>query len=313
MTLFAIASVVFVLPRAMPGDPLDALQDPVSAEYVSDPETRARVEAYYGLDRSLPEQYVSYLGGIARGDLGWSISRNAPVSSLIAAHLPWTLLLMVTSLLLASLVAFGAGMSAAWHHGGRWDRLLVYVLTAVRGVPEYALAVVLLTLFAVILPIFPLGGSRTSFVEYANPLSEAWDVGRHLALPALALTIHLIGTKFLLVRNMVVSSLGEDYIDLARAEGLPPHRIKHRHAGRNALLPFVTVVGIQASFAVGGSIFVESVFAYPGMGQLIIKAVVARDYPVLEGCFLVLAGTVLAMNLLLELVYRRLDPRVAAR
>ena len=184
-------------------------------------------------------------------------------------------------------------------------------MTAARAIPEYALAAVLLIVFAVVWPVFPLAGARTPFNEYGR-VAGLIDIGRHLVLPASALTLSLLGTKFLLVRNTMISTLGQDYMVLARAKGLTDRLLKYRHAGRNALLPFLTIVGIQAGFAVGGSVFVESVFAYPGMGTLILRAVEARDYPVLEATFLVLALVVLAVNLVLELVYARVDPRVGA-
>jgi peptide/nickel transport system permease protein len=312
LTLMAVVTLVFALPRAMPGDPLSALGDPDAGAYVSDPAVRERVLAHYGLDRPLPEQYVSYLGGLARGDLGWSITRNTPVSSLVAAHLPWTLLLVGIALALASLLSWVAGVAAAWWRGTWGDRAILATLTGIRGIPEYALAALFLVGFAVIVPIFPLYGARTPFGQHTGSLAAILDVARHLVLPAAALTLSLIGTKFLLVRNTVVSALGEDYMLLARAKGLPRRRQMFRHAGRNALLPFLTVLGVQAGFAVGGAVFVEAVFAYPGMGRLILTAVEARDYPVLEAVFLVLALAVLLANLLIELVYRRLDPRVGA-
>lgn len=307
-----MVTVVFALPRAMPGDPLTALQDPDNNVFISDPEVRGRLLAYYGLDEPLPAQYVHYLASVAGGDLGWSISRNAPVTSLIAAHLPWTLLLVGSALALAAVLSFLAGVASAWHRGRRRDRLVIVGMEGIRAVPEYALASLLLITFAVLVPLFPLAGARTPFATYTSPLAEVADVGAHLALPLAALTLSLLGSKFLLVRNTVISSLGADYMVAARAKGLPERLLKYRHAGRNALLPFLTVVGIQAGFAVGGAIFVESVFAYPGMGTLILQAVEARDYPVLEATFLVLAVVVLAINLGLELVYARLDPRVGA-
>ncbi|MEX2658610.1 MAG: ABC transporter permease [Acidimicrobiales bacterium] len=312
MTVLVVVTVVFALPRTMPGDPLTALQDPDNDVFVTDPEVRGRLLAYYGLDRPLPVQYVHYLGSIARGDLGWSISSNAPVSGLIAAHLPWTLLLTGSALVAASAVSFVVGVSSAWHRGQRRDRALVITMEGTRAVPEYAVASLLLIAFAVLIPVFPLAGARTPFATYASPLAELADIGRHLALPLVALTLSLLGSKFLLVRNTVISSLGADYMVAARAKGLPERLLKYHHAGRNALLPFLTVVGIQAGFAVGGAVFVESVFAYPGMGSLILRAVAVRDYPVLEATFLVLAMVVLAVNLGLELVYARLDPRVGA-
>lgn len=310
-TLLAAVTLIFILPRAMPGDPLSALADPDSGIFFSDPEVRARVLAYYGLDQPLPAQYVSYLRGIVTGDLGWSIARNTPVADLIRGRLPWTLLLMGTALAASAPFSFVAGLTAAWRRGSRGDRTVVALLTGIRAVPEYALAAVLLITFAVLLPIFPLYGSRTVFADHAHWFAALVDVLRHLALPWAALTLSLIGTKFLLVRNTVISTLGEDYMVFARAKGLSTRVQKYRHAGRNALLPFLTSVGIRAAFAVGGAIFVESVFAYPGMGSLILGAVEARDYPVLEATFLTLTATVLTLSLVIELVYTRLDPQTA--
>jgi peptide/nickel transport system permease protein len=311
LTMTAVVLVVFALPRAMPGDPLAALEDPDNSFYLSDPMVRDQLRSYYGLDKPLPEQFGRYVRGLLGGDLGFSIARKAPVSDLVRAHLPWTLLLMGVSLALASAISFMAGVAATWRRGRISDRALMVGMTTAKAIPEYALAAVLLIAFAVVFPVFPLAGARTPFAEHGRIASLA-DVGRHLVLPASALTLSLLGTKFLLVRNTMVSTLGQDYMVLARAKGLPNRLLKYRHAGRNALLPFLTVVGIQAGFAVGGSVFVESVFAYPGMGTLILRAVEARDYPVLEATFLVLALVVLAVNLVLELVYARVDPRVGA-
>lgn len=313
ITMFVVVTVIFAIPRAMPGDPIAARQDPNDSLYVSDEETRARLLAYYGLDRPLVEQYGSYLRRIAGGDLGWSISRNAPVADLIRQHLPWTILLMATAMAISSSISFMAGVGAAWRRGKPRDRVLVVLMTGARSIPEYALAAVLLIVFAVIVPVFPLYGAKTPFAAYASPLAKVIDIARHMALPVIALTLGLMGNKFLLVRNTTIGVLGEDYMVLARAKGLGDRRLKFHHAGRNALLPFLTVLGIQVGFAVGGSVFVESVFAYPGMGTLILRAVEQRDYPVLEGCFIVLATAVLVANLFLELIYTRLDPRVGTK
>ena len=312
LTMVAVVVVVFAMPRAMPGDPLAALDDPDNSVYVTDPAVRDKVRAYYGLDRPLPEQFQHYVGRLARGDLGFSIARKRPVATLLRAHLPWTLLLMGVAIVLASVLSFVAGVAATWRRGRIGDRSLITGMTVAQAVPEYAMAAVLLIAFAVVLPTgLPLAGARTPFADH-GPVGEILDVAKHLVLPAAALTLSLLGTKFLLVRNTMISALGADYMVLARAKGLPDRLLKYRHAGRNALLPFLTVVGIQAGYAVGGAVFVESVFAYPGMGSLILGAVEARDYPVLEATFLVLALVVLAVNLVLELVYARVDPRVGA-
>lgn len=313
ITLFLVVTVVFLLPRAMPGDPLLALADPNDPVYLTDPVIRARVLEYYGLDKPLVVQYGAYLGRVVQGDLGWSIGFNVPTWELIRQHLPWTLLLAGVALVASAVLSFVAGIAAAWRRGSKREQALITAMTALRSIPEYALASGLLVVFAVLVPIFPLSGGRTPFAQHASWLAAAWDVVHHLALPALALTLGLIGNKFLIVRNTAVSVLGEDYMVLARAKGLTDHTLKYHHVGRNALLPFLTVVGLQVGFAVGGAVFVESVFTYPGMGTLILRAVATRDYPVIEGIFLVLAATVLAVNLLLEIVYARIDPRVRAQ
>lgn len=310
VTLFLIVTVIFALPRLMPGDPIQSREDPSNPLFIQDIQSRAQVLTYYGLDKPVVQQYFTYLGNIAHGNLGWSIAANQPVTTMIMQHLPWTLLLMGTSILAASIIAYIAGVAAAWRRGRLGDRVLIVATTVARSVPEYALASGLLVLFAVVVPIFPQFGGSTPFAEYSGFWDHAADIATHLALPALSLTIGLVGVKFLLMRNTMIGVLGEDFMVLARAKGLSNHRLKYRHAGRNALLPFLTLIGIQLGFAVGGAVFVESVFAYPGMGTLILSAVNNRDYPVLEGCFLVFATVVLVMNLLIELVYRRLDPRV---
>ena len=310
VTLLLIVTVIFALPRLMPGDPIQAREDPSNPLFIQDIQSRAQVLAYYGLDKPPVQQYFTYLGNIVHGNLGWSIASNQPVSTMIMQRLPWTAMLMLTSIAAASLIAYVAGVAAAWRRGRVVDRALIAGTTLARSIPEYALASVLLLIFAVAWPVLPLFGGATPFADYSGFWDHAGDIAAHLALPALSLTIGLVGVKFLLMRNTMVSVLGEDFMLLARAKGLSNRRMKHRHAGRNALLPFLTLIGIQLGFAVGGAIFVESVFAYPGMGTLILTAVNNRDYPVLEGCFLVLATAVLLMNLIIELVYRRLDPQV---
>lgn len=311
ITMWAVVTLVFMLPRMLPGDPLRSLDDPSSGTFIDDAQTRAKVLAYYGLDKPLVHQYGAYLSGLAHGRLGWSISQSASVGSLIRRRLPWTLLLMGASLALSSVISFLTGVSAAWRRGRATDRALIVSLSVARAVPEYAMASMLLVGFAVVLPVFPQAGAEASFAHYGSIWGHAGDVLRHLVLPMTALTLGMAANKFLIVRNTVVSTLGEDYMVLARAKGLRRRVLKYRHSGRNALLPFLTALGVQIGFAASGSLFVETVFAYPGMGTLLNAGVTARDYPLLQGGFLVLALVVLAANLVVELGYARVDPRVA--
>lgn len=311
VTLMVVVTVIFALPRAMPGDPITQRTDPSSTSYLADPTLRAKLLAFYDLSDPLPLQYVRYLGRIAHGDLGFSISLSQPVSEVIRQHLPWTLLLVGTALALSSTISFIVGVGAAWRRGQARDRLMVVAMTGARSVPEYATASIMLILFAVVVRAFPLAGSETPFVRDATFLGHVVDVAYHLILPATALALGQLGAKFLLVRNTTIGVLGEDYMLLARSKGLSTRRLKFHHAGRNAALPFLTVLGMQVAFAVGGAFFIETVFGYPGMGSLVLSAVDQLDYPLLEGCFLTLAAALLAVNFLIELVYARLDPRVA--
>src|SRR4051812_22585781 len=190
LTMAAVVVLVFALPRAMPGDPLSALNDPDNSLFVSDPVARHNVQAYYGLDKPLPQQFEHYVGRLARGDLGFSIARKRPVTSLLRTHLPWTLLLMGVSIGLASVLSFVAGVAATWRRGRFSDRSLMTGMTVVQAIPEYALAAVLLIAFAVVLPIFPLAGARTPFADHGT-VAGVLDVAQHLVLPASALTLSL--------------------------------------------------------------------------------------------------------------------------
>ncbi len=311
VTIWAVVTIVFLLPRAIPGDPLQHLDDPDSATFVEDTRSRDLAMAYYGLDRPLLDQYRSYLSGLVGRDLGWSISQRTPVSTLIGRRLPWTLLLVGSSMLIASAISFLAGVTAAWRRGSLTDKALIVSLAGTRAVPEYAIASALLIVFAVAWPVLPMAGGQTAFARYPSGWEAAKDIFNHLVLPMTALTLGLAANKFLIVRNTAISTLGEDYMLLARAKGLPPRLLKYRHSGRNVLLPFLTALGVQMGFAVSASLFVEKVFAYPGMGTLVDSAVTARDYPLLQGLFVTLALVVIAANFLVDLTYRWVDPRVA--
>lgn len=313
VTLWAAITLTFLLPRFLPGDPLAALNDPDSGTFVYDAQERDQVASYYGLDRPLLAQYGSYLADLSKGDLGWSISQNTAVSTLLRNRVPWTLLLTGSALLISSAVSYLAGLTAAWHRGRFADRALIAGLSVTRAIPEYAMASALLILFAVTYPVFPQAGAQEAFANYSSTWDRVSDILLHLALPLTALTLGLLANKFLIVRNTAVATLGQDYMVLARAKGLSRRVLKYRHSGRNVLLPFVTAFGIQAAFALSGSVFVEAVFNYPGMGTLLERAMSARDYPLLQGYFVISVVVVLVANLLTELLYARIDPRVGTR
>jgi peptide/nickel transport system permease protein len=313
LTLWVILTLNFFLPRLLPGDPLAALLDPSSSDYVYDPEVRAALAAYYGLDRPLLEQYARYLTGAFTGDLGRSIRLNRPVAQLIAGHLPWTMLLVGTALLFSSVVALLAGAESAWRRGSWADRGLVATSILAANIPVYFVGMMVLILFAARLRWLPMAGGQTPFAEYASALAAAADIGRHLILPALILTLAMVGSKFLLVRNTMVGVLGEDFMLVARAKGLSEGRLKWGHALRNAVFPFVAHSAAHAGMAITGAVFIETLFSYPGMGRLIFESVRSRDYPVIQGVFLIVSVVVLTANLLADLLNLRLDPRLRER
>ncbi len=309
VTLFVVVTFIFFVPRALPGDPLDVLQGEGLAP---SPEVRARLLAEHGLDRPLIEQYGRYLARIARGDFGTSVSLG-PVSPLLADRLPWTLLLLGTSVLLSAVLSLRAGIASAWDGGRRGHRKLLVAITGLDAVPDYALAPLILIMFAGVIPLFPPAGGQTPFAVHSSPLAAVGDLAVHLALPAAALTLSLMAAKFLVVRASVTAALGADFMVLARAKGLPERGLKRRHAGRNALLPFLAVLAGEFGLAVRGVVVVEAVFAYPGIAGLMLPAAQNLDYPVMEGCFLVLAVLALTANMVVDVASRRLDPWVGDR
>lgn len=310
VTGFALVTLNFLLPRLMPGDPIDALFSSGSPNYVYDEQARAALAAYYGLDQPLISQYGAYLKGLLTGDLGHSIVGNEPVAELIAGQLPWTLLLMGTATALSTVVGIIAGVHGGWRRGRPVDRHLLVVFILLQNVPAFLLASLAAFVFAVKLGWVPLSGAQTPFASL-GPVASVADIAHHLLAPAIVLAIGLTGYQYLLTRASMVGELGADYLVLGRAKGLTERRLKYRYGARNALLPVVSQAALQLGTAVTGAVLVERVFAYPGIGNTLFEAIASLDYPVLQGCFLVFTVLVLSANLLADLLYRWLDPRTA--
>jgi len=308
--LFVLVTLNFALPRFMPGDPIDALIAQSSTNFTFGEQSRVALKRYYGVDRPLPQQYQHYLSGLAHGDLGRSIATNTPVSHEIVRRLPWTLLLMGTSVVLATVIGVIGGVHAGWRRGRPLDRALLAVLLAVREFPAFLLASILLFLFAVKVHWLPLFGAETPFAHYGFA-GQVVDIARHLLLPTLVLTVGLTAGTYLVMRAGMVNELGADYLVLGRAKGLRERRLKYRHAARNALLPVLSLTALQVGFLVTGDVLIERVFAYPGLGNLIFLSIDSRDYPTIQGAFLVVTFTVVTVNALADVLYRRLDPRAA--
>ncbi len=311
LAVLALVTINFFLPRAAPGSPISALFSAGTPSYVETDQIRAKLAEFYGLDEPIGVQFADYLAGLAHGDLGYSIRYNVPVAQLIAERLPWTLLLVLTAMALASAAGLVAGVHSGWRRGRRVDRGFLTGFLALRSFPQFFLASLAAFVFAVTLGWFPLTGAESTVADSLGPARRVLSIAYHLVLPASVLALGFAGGQYLTMRAGMVTQLGSDYLLLGRAKGLRERRLKYRYAGRNALLPVVTLLALQIPAAVSGVIFIETVFAYPGMGQLMFKAVAFRDYPLLQGCFLVLGLVVLTANLLADLAYLRLDPRTA--
>lgn len=316
VTVWFLLTLNFLLPRVMPGDPITAMLSSAASAGATTTGTASQREAvarYYGLDRPLGEQYVEYLGRLSQGDLGVSIRGNGQVRELVAERLPWTLLLGFTAVTVATAVGVVAGVQSGWRRNGRVDRGLITLFTAVRAVPAFLLGPLVLFVFSVKLGWFPLSGAMTPFQPSSGLHARIIDIAHHLVLPAMTMAVVFAAGPYLIMRAGMVSELGADYLLIGRAKGLGERRLKYRYAARNALLPLVAMTGLELSVvAAGGVIFVERVFAYPGIGELLFDAIAQRDYPLMQGCFLVMTLMVVTLNYLADAVSRRLDPRTAA-
>jgi peptide/nickel transport system permease protein len=309
IALLFILALNFLLPRMMPGDPLMAIYGE-EALIAMTPELKAELVERFALDEPLWQQLGSYFLALFHGKLGYSYYYNAPVLSVVLAHLPWTLLLVGTSLVLSTIFGIVLGIESGWRRGSRIDRTMLAGLMSLNGFPDFFLGMLLLIAFGVLWGILPLAGALTPYSGLTG-WAAGLDVLKHMLLPVAALTLAHLASGYLLTRNTMITVLKEPYMLTARAKGLSQRALKYRHAGRNSMLPVVTRTGIWAGRVVTGALFVELVFAYPGVGYLTYEAMMARDYPVIQGVFLMVAVAVLAANFLVDLSYPKLDPRVS--
>jgi peptide/nickel transport system permease protein len=298
----------FLLPRMMPGNPLMAIYGD-EALIAMTPELKAHLVQRFALDQSLWHQFGAYMVALFHGDLGYSYYFNAPVLQVILGSLPWTLLLVGCSLMLSTVLGIILGIESGWRHGRTTDKVMLTGLMSLNGFPDFFLGMVFLILFGVSLGLFPLSGAMTPYSGLSG-FALILDVIKHLVLPVAALTLAYVAGSYLLTRNTMITVLKEPFMLTARAKGLSQRLLKYRHAGRNSMLPVVTMTGISLGRIVTGALFVELVFAYPGVGSLTYQALLSRDYPVIQGIFLLVAVSVLLANFAVDFVYPELDPRV---
>jgi peptide/nickel transport system permease protein len=310
--VLVLLSLNFFLPRMMPGDPLSSILGNPNTDtpLLLTEEMRQNLLVYYGLDKPLGQQYMAYLRGLARGDLGWSIYYNAPVASVLLGRLKWSLFLGGTAAAIYIPLGILLGALSAWRRGTRTDLGLLASVFFFGSWPPYFLGMVLIVFFGFKLNLFPIGGAETAMAVQVGGLRRIASVIHHWALPCCSLVITYLPGIYLLVRNTMLGVLRENYVRTARAKGLREWRVMFRHVLPNSLLPVVTVIAMRLGFLIVGTVAVEVVFAYPGVGTLIYQACAMRDYPVLQGAFLSIMACVIVFNLAADLLYVRLDPRV---
>jgi peptide/nickel transport system permease protein len=314
ITLSIILILNFFLPRMMPGDPFllqSADQENEVVSILTD-EQRLYYLNYYGLDRPMHEQFISYVFSMLTGNLGMSIYYKVSVVDAIWLHLPWTVLIVLGATIISTLAGISLGIFSAKRREGATDKLMIIGLISFAEIPSFLLGIILLLTFAVYWKIFPLAGAITPFARYQGLPDQFWDIAIHAFLPMITLALTQLTGVYLLTRNTLVTVMTKDYIRTARAKGIGERLVWNRHALRNALLPVVTRVGFQLGMLVGGAVLVENVFNYPGIGMLLRNAVIARDYPLIQGIMLVMAVSILTANYLVDVLYERLDPRTAS-
>ncbi len=295
------ATLVFLLLHAVPGDPVRIFLGDFATE-----EQMQAVRHKLGLDRSVPEQYVAWLVGIVRGDLGVSLAENRPVTALLLERLPRTMELTLLSIVLALLVGIPFGVGAALRRGRLPDVLLTLGALGSLSVPVYVSGTVLVLVFAVGLHWLPAAG----YVPFQQ------DPLKHLSLlvaPCVTLASHLAASLTRMTRSSILEAIGQDYVRTARAKGLGEAAVLVRHVMRNSLIPITTTVGVQAGNLLGGAVIVETIFSWPGLSSLLFRGIETHDYPVVQGCVLLISSLFILFTLTVDLVNGLTDPRLAAR
>lgn len=310
LTLFFLASVLFVLFRMLPGDPTMTV-----LSTALDPEVQKEMRHRFGLDRPLLEQYAIYMKNLVTGEFGVSFQHGVKALEIILDKFRNTLFLMVPAFVLAFALGIGLGSYVAWKRGTLLEKAVVTSSMVLRSAPDFWVAIVFVFLFAVKLDFFPTGHMRTPGYTASGPwgLFFSWDFLHHLALPLLMMSLYYCCYPLLVMRTAMLEVLGEDFIDLCQAKGLSEKRVIFKHAMRASLLPIATSVSLLGAYATAGSVLIETVFSWPGLGRLMVQSVVYSDYPVAQASFLLIGVMVVAGNLFSDLLYGILDPRIRYR
>jgi peptide/nickel transport system permease protein len=307
-SVVAIATALtFFLLHAAPGEPLLGSLERANVH----PSVIEAQRRQFGLDKPVVEQFALYVRNVARGDFGWSFSHNRPVRDVFGAAIPNTLLLMSIALVASFALGIALGVIQGMRRRTVADRALTATSLFFYSMPDFWLALVMALVFARLIPIFPTAGMCDPVLcSYLGPWARALDVGRHLVLPATTLTLLTAAGIARFQRSAVLDATHQDYVRTARAKGASERRVIARHVLRNALLPVITLFGLLLPAILGGSVFVESVFAWPGMGLIIVQGIVMRDYALVTSAVIIGSALVSAGSLLADLLYAAVDPRV---
>lgn len=305
LTIIIVFALNFVVIKMAPGDPITTLMGKEN----NSPELRAALEEKYGFDKPLPVQFASYLKTAVKGDLGTSIIYNRPVSDMIAEKVGATVLLGLVAAILAALIGTVMGILAARHEGSAYDVIASGASYTFNSMPAFWLGLMLIILFSSLLGWFPSFGLTDTRAGYTG-MAYIIDVLRHMFLPVLTLTLVLLPQYFRIAKSSVLQVMNEDFITTLRATGMSEKKIFNKYIFRNAILPTVTIFGISMAYLITGVTLIEIVFAWPGMGRLVMTAITQRDYPTLMGIYLIMSISVAVVMLIVDIVYAMLDPRI---
>ncbi len=297
-TLFIVTIMVFVMVRVLPGNPARLLLGEEST-----PALVAALTKELGLDQPLPVQYLTWIGGVVRGDLGRSLRDNTSITALILEKLPTTLELAFLAMLLALLIALPAGVFTASRRGGFADGAVTVLALSGISLPNFFLGILLIYFFSVRLGWIPPSG-------YVTPGENLWQNLRLMLMPAFTLALGTAGALTRFLRGSMLEVLGQDYVRTAKAKGVPDSGVLYRHALRNAMIPVLTIFGLQLGALLGGAVISEQIFSIPGFGRLIVDAVFTRDFPVVQGIVLVSASAIFLVSFLVDMLYASVDPRI---
>jgi peptide/nickel transport system permease protein len=316
LTAWAAISLTFFLIRLLPGNPVDLYVEQLLNQGYTLEQARNLSAGLFNYDPDEPmiTQYVNYFGDLLRGDLGQSItSSGTPVRQQILRFLPWTLITLGTALLISIILGTVLGMAMAYWRGSAFDNTMTSIASVLTGLPDYVYALGIILIAGVQFQLFDVGQMRGGVDPNVDPgFTAAYlgSVARHALLPILTYVLASVGTWILLMKSSTISTLGEDYINVAKARGLSERRILTAYVGRNSLLPVIPRIAINIGFVVGGSVIVEELFEYPGLGRALFTAVSTRDYMTMQGIFILITLTMIAANTLSDLVIAWLDPRI---